>query len=590
MIDHFPLFTSARYWTTAVVLLAFGLGGGCSPQPAKMPSAITTTDDQSDSVAPAIDAVLNLDATTSGEGLNDITYFLNRWNGVQSTSDDWKADELVERLPRPLREAVGTEELTRTSFEQQDARYLQEASWFRDLSNWVSRTAPDAALATWAGGRTPALERDQLEKLLLAERLFDWTIRNIQLAPLLPYPTDSMLSAADGPTGANAAKKAPYVMGVPGPGYLRQPWQILLEGQGDAWERLRVFTLLCRQQEIDVVVLATYDIKVSPRPQPWLAAVSLGDDLALFDPALGLPLPIPSSDGIMFWSELRKHPEWLQALDIDAKTKYPVEAAQLASVVALIDAAPQALARRMAVIESQLVGDQRLTLHLSPTPLAERLKQVAGITSVNLWTVPWEADLFAAALRRFQQGDTPPYLLPRVIEESLFWDRTPLVTGRRQHFRGQFANREDVKGAKGNYLDARPPDELIDRIVTDRRFQESQGVIKSPYESDANWNRKLLLMQAKMRETKSAASFWLGLVHYEGQQFDVAADWLRVRTLEAARESRWVSGAKYNLARCYEKLGRSVDARVIYLEDQSPQRHGNLLRARRLAELDTKSG
>ena len=196
----------------------------------------------------------------------------------------------------------------------------------------------------------------------------------------------------------------------------------------------------------------------------------------------------------------------------------------------------------MAVIESQLVGDQRLTLHIAPTPLAERIKRVEGITSVNLWTVPWEADLFAAALRRFQQADTPPYLLPRVIEESLFWDRTPLVTGRRQHFRGQFAN------------------------------------------------SKLLLMQAKMRETKSAASFWLGLVHYEGQQFDVAADWLRVRTLEATRDSRWVTGAQYNLARCYEKLGRSVDARVIYLEDQSPQRHGNLLRARRLAELDTKSG
>ncbi|MFM7846128.1 MAG: tetratricopeptide repeat protein [Planctomycetota bacterium] len=572
---------------TCSLTLACLLLAACRSEAKKtLPIAITTNDEQSDTVVPAIEAALNLDATTAGSGLNDVTYFLNRWNGVQAATEDWKPDELVERLPRPLRDAVGEAELTRTTFEQQDARYLQESAWLRDLSTWLSRSEPDAALTKWARARTPAMSRESLRKLLLSELLFDWTVRNIQLTPLLPYPTDTMLSAADGPSGANSVKKPPYVLGYPGPGYMRQPWQILLDGQGDAWERLRIFTLLCRHQEIEVVVLATYDIKISPRPQPWLAAVVLDNDLALFDTALGLPLPIPDQDGIVFWSELQKQPQWLSALDIDAQTKYPVQAAQLPSVVALIDAAPQALSRRMAAIEAQLVGEQRLSLSVHPSELASTLRSLPGINSVNLWTVPWEADLFAATLRRYQTEETPVYLIPRVIEESLFWDRTPLFTGRLQQVRGQFAKQDDLKGAKGHYLEARPPDDLIERIVTDRQFQESQGLIKSKFESDTNWNNKLRLMQAKMKETKAAASYWLGLVHYESQQYDVAAEWLRIRTLEASRESRWAPGARYNLARCYEKLGRSVDARVIYLEDQSPQRHGNLLRARRLAQLD----
>ncbi|GAG96848.1 unnamed protein product, partial [marine sediment metagenome] len=39
-------------------------------------------------------------------------------------------------------------------------------------------------------------------------------------------------------------------------------------------------------------------------------------------------------------------------------------------------------------------------------------------------------------------------------------------------------------------------------------------------------------------------------------------------------------GARYNLARAYEVAGQLDKARAIYLADQSPQSHGNRLRAR----------
>ena len=56
------------------------------------------------------------------------------------------------------------------------------------------------------------------------------------------------------------------------------------------------------------------------------------------------------------------------------------------------------------------------------------------------------------------------------------------------------------------------------------------------------------------------------------------------RTLQANPNGPWTGGARYNLARTYEVLGDHANARAYYEQDKSPQRHGNLLRARRLGE------
>ena len=75
----------------------------------------------------------------------------------------------------------------------------------------------------------------------------------------------------------------------------------------------------------------------------------------------------------------------------------------------------------------------------------------------------------------------------------------------------------------------------------------------------------------------------------EKQAYDVAINWLKVRTLDSDPEGPWKNGAHYNLARCYEALGRIDEARQLYLIDDSPQRHGSLLRARQLEVAGTTS-
>ena len=56
-----------------------------------------------------------------------------------------------------------------------------------------------------------------------------------------------------------------------------------------------------------------------------------------------------------------------------------------------------------------------------------------------------------------------------------------------------------------------------------------------------------------------------------------------------AAGSRWTFGARYNLARTWEAQGKIEEAVALLEADTSPQRHGNLLRAKRLKSQPEKT-
>ena len=78
------------------------------------------------------------------------------------------------------------------------------------------------------------------------------------------------------------------------------------------------------------------------------------------------------------------------------------------------------------------------------------------------------------------------------------------------------------------------------------------------------------------------AVFWLGLISFEQGAYQTAAQYFGPMTLEAYPNGPWTNGARYNLARSYEALGRLPEAVKLYEADHSPQRYGNRLRADRL--------
>ena len=55
-----------------------------------------------------------------------------------------------------------------------------------------------------------------------------------------------------------------------------------------------------------------------------------------------------------------------------------------------------------------------------------------------------------------------------------------------------------------------------------------------------------------------------------------------MQTLEAVPNGPWTDGARYNAARCYEALGELEKAIELLETGDSPQQHGNLLRAKML--------
>ena len=446
---------------------------------------------------------------------------LNQWYLQEKPRVEWQRDPLVEGLSDELREGPDVASLEPLRFETpHDAWFLQEAVWLRDISN-VARA-------------------DQFQDLAVAERLFDWTVRNIQLEH-------------DAEPGAQPAKP-------------RWPYETLLFGRGTALDRAWVFILLARQQGLDVVMLGLAD-ENGKSVRPWLPALVLDGDLYLFDCRLGLPIPDGTEGGVATLSQAVADEQILRRLDLDDERPYPVRAEDLKHVVAFVEGSPASLSHRMALVESRLGGKHKMQLTSPGSALAKRVAELPHVAEVKLWSWPFEVGYQKAHFSRQQATDA--------VREMLLYQAMPaLKRGRALHFKGQF---EGDQGAKASYLSARPPDQHIEN------FKFPDDVVKKiPRNRVAQVEAAQILM---MRAGKQNASFWIGLIFFEQQDYPNAIDFFAKRTLGTRIKSPWTAAARYNLARAYEAEGKSAKAIELYESDtESPQSHGNQLRARWLQE------
>jgi len=557
--------------------LMSGCGDGSGPGGAG-PIAPAAAPKQ-DHLALAMDSLESLDEFDPQKGMVQIAYHLNRW--IQGFDEEitWQQTPMIDGLPRELRGIRPLTELPKRGFTTEDVLFLREASWMQSLSEWISQETNELGMEDWLLQIEQSRGEPHAYELALAARLFDWTVRNIQLNELLPYPT-----AVAGPVAESANETTPAVSLLPegkaGPGYTTFPGQTILFGRGDAWQRARVFIQLARQQQIDVVMLALDDPRQVPRPRPWLPAALIDDQLYLFDAELGLPIPGPDGTGIATLQQVRENKELLRSLDVGSSYPYAAARADLDRVVALIDAASGFLSLRMKLVESQATTGQQLVLSVDPSELAKRLRECDGISSVGLLQTPYETWIYRPALAR-RANDDVELIRRLLLDEWIFDGMNPMVQGRILHLRGRFENEGQKEGAKAFYLKARVPNVVIEQIETSPDAQRSLGIVRGR-ENDQQWQAKLQGQKTIAARVKSNCSFWLGLIHYETGRYEAASDWLNIRVLEAAEDGPWTAGARYNLSRVYETMGELEKARKLLLLDDSPQKHGNLLRARYL--------
>ncbi|MBI1900985.1 MAG: hypothetical protein HYS13_07725 [Planctomycetia bacterium] len=605
---------------------------GCSGHKSAGPSTIPTDDTVlNQNLLAGVVWVLHHLEDEMPEAAGVAVEHLNQWLAplrIAFTQGAWRPDPLAAKYVPP--ELLET--LTDFEYTPQEAFHLEEAAWL----NYVGQ----------------ALSRDRPDDLTLAVRMFDWTIRNVQLED----------ESAD---------------------CHRASWQAILLGRGEPLTRAWVFMLLARQQKLNVVMLAYPDPRDPNRMRSWIPALALGGELYLFDHNLGLPVPGPGEKGVATLSQVITDESILRQLDAGDRHVYSVKSSDLNGVGAMVEASPYFLSQRMSFLEKYLTGRNSLVLTVEPSLVAAEVQKSPDVAAVTIWDYPYtvmrnghqvgmmlkrgqpvdatlrakldavelqmeEFSLSAVQHGQSQNLDFLPEMGKDLITRQLFdgadgprneqerqlWEQLKqtvrvvpgtLWKARMLQFKGPEFSGDSVASADFSLLKSAShylqlartsPEELKlhvapllarmqeceqkrAELLTEAAFtpQQEQELARYDYEISR------LKLRKNASETRGrTAVYWLGLVAFERGSYDDAIMYFKDMVPEADKEGVWARGTKYNLARSCEAAGladlpvatdakRQQKAREklqaaidLYEADTSPQRHGNLLRAKWLRE------
>jgi hypothetical protein len=456
---------------------------------------------------------------TPDEGaLDQITDRLNRWFRNQPPADSWKPSALVRDLPESLRNAEGLTELLGDA--------AQDSGEF---APWEGRYLQQAVwcrdISRWARGNA-------ITDAEVAAALFDWTVRNV------------WLESADAPRRIFA------------------PWQALVYGRGTALDRAWVFLELCRQQRIDACAVTLAAAADGAAARQLVGALADGK-LLLFDAEYGLPLPSAAAGAVGSLSELRANPELLRRWDTGDGPAYPLAAADLAYAKAWLCASPWQVARRTAAVEDAMGGEYLVTLAARLDEQRDRLQAAAVVEATGLWTHPWDA--FAS-----QYAAKPSARMPAVELFQPFAQRPQLWKARVLHFQGDEQPRSDA--AVDPLAEPRRSHQAAFALYQDKQVRPPQRLLDLLKQDD----------RAVLADAKRDAALWIGLLSIDRGSFENGRRWLEDLLLAPEPDGPRAAAARFALALCYERLQQPGRAAELLGDPRSPQRAGNLVRARLL--------
>lgn len=448
--------------------------------------------------------------------IEQLTERLNQWlrqtrlAGKRAEGGDAPAPALLATLPESITTDekaapyLAAAELASGYFRPYEVRQIQGAIWRRDVVRWA-RGADTSPLA-------------------VAEALFDWTVRNIQLVDEEESPP-------------------------------RWPWEIMLHGRADAAGRAWVFAGLCEQQNLPVAI-----ITVPVAGGSWtLVGVTDGDALRLFDPALGLPIPGAEPGQVATLAEAQADDAVLRRLDLPDQP-YPLTSESLSEATLGVVASPLALTRRAAALTKGLTADEAFVLGVDPEARAKRLASAAGGAEIGLWAEPFQTLLDKLTAKRSQRN--------RAVREFLpFAWRPRLWKARGQHFRGQ----------KGSDAEERT---VMDDAVDDHRRALSLYMSRRVRPKDERIEREPAAKQGIYKQAKALATLGLATLSYDRGAYRVSKDWLENKALESEEAELLLPATLYNRARAYEQLGDLEKAIAALEAIEGPMAPG----AKRLAE------
>jgi len=313
----------------------------------------------------------------------------------------------------------------------------------------------------------------------------------------------------------------------------------------------------------------------------------IGEQIFLFDTALGLPVPGPDEAGIATLQEARQDASVLRRLKVPGVFDYPYTNRDVQQCIVLLDATPELLSERMHLLTQSLTGDYRMNLFLDAVPLAERLDAVSGVAGVRLWQMPLQARAYQQAIAGAMRDDIRLYQW-YYIQWGLFDERSNLGRARWRHLEGVFDSDEEegITGARVLYMNLRRPEFELADLGLDVELQKQYDLRRQPGEEQQMYERRIMLMQELLRATKRTATFWIGLMHVEEGRWETAEKWLDDRVLQDPDAGRWYPLARYNLARTMERLDNLERAEELYKTNGDFQEQGNRIRARLLEPVE----
>ena len=513
---------------------------GCRDRQQVDLSDIRPLETESDHLQQALVIVDDLDSSDFGNATTTSVFNFNLWIKLHEDDPQWVTPSLINTLPASVSNTGFVQSIGGKRFIPLDINYLHETSWLRAISQWVA--AGDQPHRLFWEGYKPEMESEaDGEKLSVALKLFDWTVRNIQLEALLDYPTLPVASETEDKTAPQLA--------LPGPGYNRTNRDVLTLGRGDWWQRSRIFSLLARQLNLDVVVLGL-PAKFGESNLPWLTAVMIGDELYLFDLSKGLPVLDPENHKIATLNQLRANVAFSQTI---LPVSHQQDATQtMSQLVGLIEADVVAVSHRMAILEKYLTGDRQMVLSVAPNVISRTLRTRHNITRSVIWVPIYEGYLFEAALsEKIRNNDASAReFLKAHRDHSVFHDVPQLREGRYKLFRGIFDDPDSAEssdgqhGAKTLMMASRLPQKNIEGLLTDEQVQKAYGMVRPETVPVSLWRDSLVAKQRTFVTAKDYASFYIAMIHMEEGQYRDAIEWFERRTLQSSLQEDSSDGSE----------------------------------------------
>lgn len=545
---------------------------------------------ESSETEPLRQGLRNLSQTTQinkSDMVDETRVLLNAWlKTADPKSVNYQPSKLLDGLDARDLARVGCESPESNQLGVADVESMFQAQLMRKLSNWIiALPVRDRVFQPMLTQKMSNLNPEQAVKLEQAYKLFDWTIRNIKLAPLESSQASVKVRDPRMPMNENGV----------GYGYL--PWEATLYSQADFIVRGRIFAALAAQQEIDTCWIS---VGSAPGAAGDLFAMGLliQNQLLLLDSRLGLPILDPDTDAWATIQDVAKNDKILRRLNLP-QYEFAFQQPAITSVQLLIDATPFALSRRARLIENSLIGDERMVLAMDADAFSERLGKAVPNSTVSIWYTPLLAQIYGMEIQE-RLKELSQFTM-RYMSEHLIWMTDgPVAQGRQMHLAGRFEpTMMEGLGALGTYNSTRVDDASLKRMAFNPDVQRGLGLERDPNETEKMYEARVAQAIAIFSRAKFDVAFLMGQLHFDRGDYKSSNYWLRERLLKDNRAARWFSPGWYTLARAQIELGDFAEAEESLIKptiDQNsnqpayiinPQDAGNRIRLRYLRRLST---